>query len=153
MWSDWLSSLSLSTSARGGGGEMEWMPNQAILPSFCWLCTYLLNNPSNIMCVRPVCVCEYVPVCIPGMVLDSGLKSDSSLVVSGSASLFSRGSYQPRNWTWLFCIAGRFFTIWVTREAPGLQYGKREMQGWCDRGWWRVQLYLKPCLAGVWSLL
>ena len=30
---------------------------------------------------------------------------------------FSRGSSQPRDWTWVSCIAGRFFTIWATREA------------------------------------
>ena len=31
---------------------------------------------------------------------------------------FSRGSYWPRVWTQVSCIAGRFFTIWATREAP-----------------------------------
>ena len=31
---------------------------------------------------------------------------------------FSRESSQPRDWTWVSCIAGGFFTIWVTREAP-----------------------------------
>ena len=31
---------------------------------------------------------------------------------------FSRGSSQPRNWTGVSCIAGRFFTSWATREAP-----------------------------------
>ena len=31
---------------------------------------------------------------------------------------FSRGSSQPRDWTQLSLIAGRFFTIWATREAP-----------------------------------
>ena len=31
---------------------------------------------------------------------------------------FSRGSSQPRNWTRISSIAGRFFTSWVTREAP-----------------------------------
>ena len=31
---------------------------------------------------------------------------------------FSRGSSQPRDWTRVSCIAGGFFTIWVTREAP-----------------------------------
>ena len=31
---------------------------------------------------------------------------------------FSRGSSQPRNQTQVSCIAGRFFTNWVTREAP-----------------------------------
>ena len=30
---------------------------------------------------------------------------------------FSRGSSQPRNWTWVSCIVGRQFTIWATREA------------------------------------
>ena len=31
---------------------------------------------------------------------------------------FSRGSSQPRNWTGVSCIAGRFFTSWATRKAP-----------------------------------
>ena len=26
---------------------------------------------------------------------------------------FSRGSFQPRNWTQFLCIAGRFFTVWA----------------------------------------
>ena len=30
---------------------------------------------------------------------------------------FSRGSSQPRDWTWVSCIADRFFTSWATREA------------------------------------
>ena len=31
---------------------------------------------------------------------------------------FPRGSSQPRDWTWVTCIAGRFFAVWATREAP-----------------------------------
>ena len=30
---------------------------------------------------------------------------------------FSRGFSQPRDQIWVSCIAGRFFTFWVTREA------------------------------------
>ena len=30
------------------------------------------------------------------------------------AITFSRGSSQPRDRTWISCIAGRFFTIWAT---------------------------------------
>ena len=30
---------------------------------------------------------------------------------------FSKGSSQPRNWTQVSCIAGRFFTNWAMREA------------------------------------
>ena len=39
---------------------------------------------------------------------------------------FSRGSSQPRAWTWVSCIAGRFFTIWATREESPL--AKKEKQ-------------------------
>ena len=34
----------------------------------------------------------------------------------GSLSIL-QGSSQPRNWTSIYCIAGRFFTRWVTREV------------------------------------
>ena len=37
-----------------------------------------------------------------------------------SFASFSRGSSQFRDQTQVFCIAGRFFTIWVTREAPNV---------------------------------
>ena len=30
---------------------------------------------------------------------------------------FYRGSFWPRDWTQVFCIAGRFFPFWTTREA------------------------------------
>ena len=30
---------------------------------------------------------------------------------------FFRGSSWPRGWTWVSRIAGRFFTVWATREA------------------------------------
>ena len=31
---------------------------------------------------------------------------------------FSSRSSRPKNWTWVFCIAGRFFTNWAIMEAP-----------------------------------
>ena len=40
---------------------------------------------------------------------------------------FSRGSSQPRDWNWLSCIAGRFFTIWVAKET--LQRKKQLAEG------------------------
>ena len=36
---------------------------------------------------------------------------------SGEAISFSRGSSWPRDWSRVSCIAGRFFTVWATREA------------------------------------
>ena len=34
---------------------------------------------------------------------------------------FSMGSSQPMEWTQVSLIAGRFFTIWATREAPQIK--------------------------------
>ena len=42
--------------------------------------------------------------------------SDKSIAIP-----FSRRSSQPRDETWVLCIsciAGRFFTIWATKEGP-----------------------------------
>ena len=30
---------------------------------------------------------------------------------------FSRESSQPRGWTWVSCLAGRFFTVWASSNA------------------------------------
>ena len=47
---------------------------------------------------------------------------------------FSRGSSQPRDWTQDFCVTGRFFTSWATREALSDVKGKRNQS----------QLFLHP---------
>ena len=36
---------------------------------------------------------------------------------------FSRGYSQPRDWTWVSCIAGRLFIVWVTRKAQVCRKG------------------------------
>ena len=38
-------------------------------------------------------------------------------VLEWVAMSFSRGSSWPRDWTWVFCIVGRRFTVWATREV------------------------------------
>ena len=37
---------------------------------------------------------------------------------------FSRGSSQHRDWTWVSCIAGRFFTVQTTSEATSMEKGE-----------------------------
>ena len=41
---------------------------------------------------------------------------------------FSKGSSQPRDWTWVSCIAGRLFTIWASREAQVYCIGYHVLQ-------------------------
>ena len=50
---------------------------------------------------------------------------------------FSRGSPWPRDWTQVSCIAGRFFTIWATREFQGIPRWLLFCHGLCseDRPW------------------
>ena len=38
-------------------------------------------------------------------------------ILEWAAISFCRGSSQPRDWNWVSCIAGRFYTLWATREA------------------------------------
>ena len=38
-------------------------------------------------------------------------------ILKWAAIPFSRGPSQPNDRTWVSCTAGRFFTIWATREA------------------------------------
>ena len=41
-------------------------------------------------------------------------------ILESVAILLSRGPSWPQDRTWVSCIAGRFFTIWATMEAPYL---------------------------------
>ena len=51
----------------------------------------------------------------------------------GVAIPFSRGSFQPKDQTWVFCIAGRFFIVWATREI-----------GWQKLPLCSTKLFLSP---------
>ena len=78
-------------------------------------------------------VCVYVCVCMEVLVAQSCLTPwdpmdctppGSSVcgilqarILEWVAISLPRGSSWPRDRTWVSCIAGRFFTIWATREA------------------------------------
>ena len=42
----------------------------------------------------------------------------------------SRGSSWPRDWTWVSCTAGRFFTDWATREAYLICFSSDELRSY-----------------------
>ena len=63
---------------------------------------------------------------------------------------FSRRSSQPRHGTQAFCIAGKLFTIWATKEAPVINHFLMCLQGrkaWCIEGW--VFLLARKRMEGV----
>ena len=47
---------------------------------------------------------------------------------------FSRGSSQPRDRTWVSCIAGRCFILWITGEAPWKYEFKAKRNGYFPSG-------------------
>ena len=54
---------------------------------------------------------------------------------------FSRGSSWPRDWTRVFCIVGRFFTIGATREAHGFSLWNVT----CREPAWESPPTTRPC--------
>ena len=74
---------------------------------------------------------ETVCVCVCGSVMSDSLQPIDcnppgysvhgilqARILEWVAIPFSKGSSQPRDRTWVSHIAGRFFTIWDTREDP-----------------------------------
>ena len=59
-------------------------------------------------------LCDPMDCCPPGSSVHGILQAR---ILEWVAIPFSRGSSQPRDWTWVSCIADRFFTISTTREA------------------------------------
>ena len=60
-------------------------------------------------------LCDPMDCNLPGSTVHGILQARILVWVAIS---FSRGSSQPRGWTQVSHIAGRFFTLWATREAP-----------------------------------
>ena len=66
--------------------------------------------------VTPSCPTLYDPRdCSPGGSSVHGILQ--ARILESVAIPFSRGSSWSRDWTWVSHIAGRFFTIWASKEA------------------------------------
>ena len=61
-----------------------------------------------------VWLCDPIDCSLPGSSVHGNLQVK---ILEWVALPFSRGFSQARDWTQVSHIAGRFFTIWATREA------------------------------------
>ena len=59
-------------------------------------------------------LCDPTDCSLPGSSVHGILQAR---ILEWVAMPFSRGSSPPRDQTWVSCIAGRFFTVWATKEA------------------------------------
>ena len=73
----------------------------------------------KVVLVTQLCLTLCDPLSLPGSSVHGILQAR---ILEWVAVLFFRGSSQPRDWTWVSCIARRLFTIWVIREALKLMY-------------------------------
>ena len=78
----------------------------------CSLCLKVLITPSGLTWHHGLC--DTMDCNPPGSSVHGILQAR---VLEWVTIPFSRGSPQPRDWTQVSCIEGRFFTIWATREA------------------------------------
>ena len=60
-------------------------------------------------------LCDAMNCSLPGFFVHEILQAR---ILEWIAIPISRESSKPRDWTWVSCVAGRLFTIWVTWEAP-----------------------------------
>ena len=64
-------------------------------------------------------LCDPMDCSLPGSSVHVILQAG---ILEWVATFFSRGSSWSRDQTWVSCLAGRFFTIWTTREASDFIY-------------------------------
>ena len=116
-WEVWMASLTWWTWIWVGSGSWWWTGKPGVLQSMGsqrvghnWV-TELNLQVSKWVKVVQLCLTFYDPTdyAVHG-ILQAGM-------LEWGAFPFSRGSSQPRDQTQVSCIAGGFFTSWVTREA------------------------------------
>ena len=102
----------------------------------CWTCVAHMSLPKFYSCPeasgswvsQPVnfpCMCVCMTLCGPVVCSPAGSSVHGILqarILEWVAMPFSRGSSPPRDQTRASCVAGRFFTIWATMEAPNFLF-------------------------------
>ena len=94
-----------------------------ILASFSIASVYIIyigvDSPLFSYCVKVSQPCltlwDHTDCSLPGSSVHGVLQAR---ILEWVAIPFSRGSSWPRDWTKVFHIVGRFFTVWATREVP-----------------------------------
>ena len=76
--------------------------------------SFLINVVIGPCLVTQLCLTLCNPCSLPGSSVHG---ISQARILEKVVVPFSRGSSWPRDWNQISCIAGRFFTIWATREV------------------------------------
>ena len=80
---------------------------------YCLVC-YSDRKVTGLVAQSCLSLCDPMDCSLPGCCVHGNFQAG---MLEWVAVPFSRGSSWPRDGTWVCCIAGRFLTIWATREA------------------------------------
>ena len=83
-----------------------------------WLCVLVMSNSDSMNCSPPRTSVHWIL---------------QARILECAAIPFSRGSSWPRDGTWVSWIAGRIFTVWVTRLPWWLRHNWTSAQLWTDQ--------------------
>ena len=113
--------------------------------------SFFLKKKWKLVTQSCVALCNPVDCSLPGSFVHGILQSR---ILEWVANSFSRGSSQPSDWTWVSCIAGRFFTVWATGKICYRKYssvmGDEFHSGWEKR---RQEIVpSRPMCKWVWPL-
>ena len=98
-----------------------WTTVHSVTKSQTWLgswttTTYdLYPNRGGLVAQSCPTLCNPVDCSLPGSSVHG---VSQARILELVVIFFSRASSQTRDWTWVSCIVGRFFTNWDIREAP-----------------------------------
>ena len=96
----------------------SWDHFPLLLISLYYYFFFIINECSVFVALLCLALCDATDYSVPNSSVHVILQAR---ILEWVAIPFSRESSPPRNQTQVSCIAGRFFTIWATREAlkPG----------------------------------
>ena len=96
------------------------------IPHLCFRVLWTEVLPLGIERVLTIVHCLLFFLCQIGRALASSVHGIlQARILEWVAISFSRGSSQFRDWTQVFCIAGRLFNLWATRETLFCYRGKQ----------------------------
>ena len=81
----------------------------------CWRVIVCWSNKKVWVAQSCLTLCNTMVCSSPGSSVHGTVEAR---ILKWVAIPFFRESSQPRDWTWVSCLAGRFLTSWATRKTP-----------------------------------
>ena len=108
---------------------------------FCYVCVGR-SKKLKVKSLSHVRLCDSMDCSLPGFSVHGIFLAR---LLEWIAISFSRGSFQPRDWTWVSHIVDRLFTVWTTREV----LKKKKSKKWKVKSLSRVRLFGTPWIIAT----